>query len=191
MKLLFITSNPAKIELAKERLSKYKIEVVQQPMELNECRSMEVEEVAMDKARQALNKLTENFLIEDSAFYIDSLNGFPGTFIKTAFDTLGEDRIVNLVKNEPNKKAIAKSVLAFGNPITKEIKLFTGTYEGEISLEPRGSNMRGWKVVRIFIPKGWNKTLAELDDNEWQKFLEEFRKNDHFDKLGKWLQRQS
>lgn len=187
MKVTFITSNTAKVELAKQRLSKYGIDVVQKNLDLSECRSLDVEEVALDKANQALKKSTQPFLVEDSAFYIKSLNGFPGTFINSTFDTLGERKITDLVKNEANKKAIIKSVLIFGDPKTKKLKLFTGIYEGYIAEKPKGVNKRGWKVVRIFIPKNGSKTLGQLNDAEWQGFLEDFRKNDHFDQFGRWF----
>ncbi|MCL5090906.1 MAG: hypothetical protein M1514_02755 [Patescibacteria group bacterium] len=136
-----------------------------------------------------MEKAIDPFLIEDSAFYIEALGGFPGTFIKMAFDTIGEEKITRLVSFEDNKKAHTKSVLVYGDPQTQEIKFFTGVYEGTVSSEPKGNNLRRWKVVKIFIPKGWQKTLAELNDDEWKKFLEEFRQGDHFEKFGQWYQK--
>jgi XTP/dITP diphosphohydrolase len=186
MKLKFITSNAAKVDLAKERLSRYNIDPIQETIELDENRSMEVEEVARYKAEQALKKLKEQFIIEDSAFYIESLGGFPGTYIKMAFDCLGDERIVSLVGKEKNKRAYTKSVLVYGDPKTGDLKFFIGIYEGTIAKVPKGTNMRGWKVVKIFIPKGWGKTLAELNDSEWQEFLNKFRKSDHFEQFAKW-----
>lgn len=186
MKLKFVTSNAAKIDLAKERLSKYNIEPIQESAEMIENRSMEVKEVAEYKAMQALDKLTEPFLVEDSGFYIESLGGFPGTYVKMALDLLGDERITKLVRGEKNKQAYVKSVLVFGNPATKDLKSFSSIYEGKIAENPRGSTSRGWKVVRIFTPLGWDKTLAEMDDGEWQRFLDEFREDDHFEQFGKW-----
>lgn len=187
MEIKFVTSNPAKVELARQRLAAYGIRVNQTAISVNESQDIEVEKVANYKAQQVMKKCDAPFIIEDSAFYIDALNGFPGTFVKMAFETLGEKNICSLIKGENNKHAFVKSILIYGNPQSGELREFTGIYEGTISDEPRGSNMRGWAVVGIFIPKGWNKTLAELDDNEWLEFLEEFRQGDHFEKFGKWL----
>lgn len=186
MKLKFITSNAAKVSLARERLSKYNIDPIQEVIELEENRSMEVEEVARHKAEQVLKKLKKPFIIEDSAFYIQSLGNFPGTYIKMVFDCLGDEKITSLVAKEKDKQAYIKSILVYGNPKTGDLKFFTGIYEGIIAKTPKGVNTRGWKIVRIFIPKGWKETLAELNDSEWQKFLNEFREKDHFEQFGRW-----
>ena len=186
MNIKFITSNAAKVALAQERLASYGVIVEHAKFDLEEVRSMDVEEVAKDKASQAMKLSKDPFIIEDSAFCIEALNGFPGTFINMTFDTLGDERIAKLLQNETNKKAYVKSILAYGDPKTGEIITFTGIYDGEIADKPRGDNMRGWKVVRIFIPKKWNKTLAELNDQEWKQFLDDFRKGDHFEKFGQW-----
>jgi XTP/dITP diphosphohydrolase len=187
MKIKFVTTNSAKVALAKERLAKYGISPVQESIELEENRSIDVENVALYKTKQALKKISEPFLIEDSAFYIECLSGFPGTFIKLAFDVLGEEKICKLVKDEENRKAYVKSVLVYGNPKTGKNKIFTGVFNGLVSDIPKGENSRGWKIVRLFIPKGSTKTLAEFDNSEWQKFLNDFQKNDHFEKFGKWI----
>lgn len=41
-------------------------------------------------------------------------------------------------------------------------------------------------VTRIFIPKGSNKTLAEINNEEWAEFSDKFRRNDHYEQFGKW-----
>lgn len=190
MEILFITSNKAKVALANERLNRYGINVKQRKYDFKEIQSFDVDKVAIDKANQLKNTLKEEFLIEDSGFYVDALNGFPGTFSKHVFDLIGDERFLRLLDKRDSRKVIAKSVLAYYNPKTKDIKLFTGTYEGTLSTKPRGSNRRGWMVTRIFIPKGSTKTLAEINDTKWQKFSDEFRKNDHYEQFGKWISRQ-
>lgn len=187
MKIKFITSNPSKVEMATGRLAKYDIELTQLNLELSENRSMEVEEVAKFKADQAMKRANEPFLIEDSAFYIKSLGGFPGTFVKLAFDVLGEEKICKLVRDEVDKSALVKSILIYGNPKTGEMKVFTGLFEGSVSDYPKGENSRGWKIVRVFIPKNGTKTLAELNDAEWNQFLADFIKNDHYEQFGQWI----
>lgn len=187
MDINFITSNLAKVKLANNRLAKYGISIDQKNIEIEENRSINVEEVALDKAKKALKLCKKPFLIEDSAFYIESLNGFPGTFMKLAFDILGDNKITKLIKDEKNKNAYIKSVLVYANPEKKILKVFTGVYSGKISNTPLGLNLRGWKVLRIFIPKGYKKTLAQMNNIEWNKFLKEFIINDHFEKFGKWI----
>ncbi len=37
------------------------------------------------------------------------------------------------------------------------------------------------------MPLGFNKTIASMDDEEWQKSIDIFRKTDHYDKFGIWF----
>lgn len=187
MEVSFITSNAAKVALANARLSKYGISVRQRKFEFVELQDMRVENVALYKSGQLKGKMKTPFLIEDSGFYVKALNGFPGAFAKQTFESLGDERLLRLLDKKDSRKVTAKSVLAYCNPKTGQTKLFFGSYEGRLPERPRGSNKRGWAVTRIFIPNGWNRTLAELDDGEWERFLEDFRKNDHFEQFGRWI----
>lgn len=173
-----------------ERLEKYGISVTQKSLELEEVQSFDVAEVAEKKIRQAMSQLTEPFFVEDSGFYIKALKGFPGPMIKPIMTALGDERMTNLVGPNDSREVEVISVIAYGNPSTGTVETFQGSYLGTIAESPHGTKSRGWLLSKIFIPHGWNQTLAELDDMEWQKFLDDFRHNDHFDKLGHWLQEQ-
>lgn len=188
--IAFLTKNAAKIRLANQRLNKYGLKVYGRPLDFSENQEMNVEKVALDKAKQLADKIIEEFIIEDSALYINSLNGFPGTFLKQVFDTLGEEKICQLVKNEKDKTAFVKSVLVYTNPKKNILKTFTGIYEGKIANNPKGNSLRGWRILRVFISKGSNKTLAQLSDFEWDKFIKEFENDDHYEQFGKWYRQQ-
>jgi XTP/dITP diphosphohydrolase len=189
-RLDFITSNPAKVKMGAERLAKYGVSVTQKSLELEEVQSFDVAEVAEKKIRQAMPQLKEPFFVEDSGFYVKALKGFPGPMIKSIMTALGDERVTKLVGPNDSREVEVVSVIAYGDPATGTIKTFQGLYLGTIAESPRGTESRGWLLSKIFIPHGWNQTLAELDDTEWQKFLDDFRHDDHFDKLGQWLQGQ-
>ena len=189
-RLNFITSNPAKVKMAAERLEKYGVSVSQTSLELEEVQSFDVAEVAEKKVRQAMPKLTEPFFVEDSGFYIKALKRFPGPMVKSIMTALGDERVTKLVGPNDSHEVEVISVIAYGNPATDTTKTFQGSYLGTIAESPRGTESRGWLLSKIFVPHGWDQTLAELNDTEWQKFLDDFRHNDHFDKLGQWLQEQ-
>lgn len=186
MKILFITSNPAKVTMSQERLAQYGITVEQRELPLYEIQSLDIQDVARSKADQAALATQEPFIIEDSAFYIPALHDFPGTLIKLVFDSLGEDRVTNLLKHGEDRSVLVVSQLIYYVK-GKSPQFFQGVYKGTLSDFPRGEHMRGWRVTRVFIPEGHTKTLAEMDDAEWQNFLDEFRANDHFEKFGRWL----
>ena len=189
--ILFITSNNAKIALANERLNKHGITVTQKITSTPEIQSLDVGEVALQKAKQLSYTIKTPFIVEDSGLYIDALNGFPGALMKPVLDTIGIQDLLRMLPDGENRSACVKSVLAYHNPELKNEKLFVGLYQGRIAEDERGDNIRGWKVERIFIPNGFGKTLAEMDENIWIRFLDEFRKDDHYHKFGEWIEKQN
>ena len=185
--IIFVTSNKGKVELANERLNRYGINITQQTASVQEIQSLDVEEVALHKARQLEGIIKKPFFVEDSGLYIDKLNGFPGALLKPVMDTIKDDHLLKMLSGEENRSACVKSVMAYYDPVSKTEKLFIGIYKGRIAEEERGNDTRGWKVARIFIPDNFEKTLAEMNDDDWDRALEESRKDDHFYKFGEWF----
>jgi XTP/dITP diphosphohydrolase len=182
----FITSNPAKVKLAQQRFDPYKISVIQSSNSLTEIQSLDVNEVAQDKARQMIVAMDQPFIIEDSGLIIKALSNFPGALFKPIIDSIGPKKILKLLDENDSREITVISTLIFGNPHTEEIKIFTGSYSGTLSLSMQGENNRGWKVSPIFIPKGSSKTLAQMSETEWNLFLEDFKKDDHYEKFGEF-----
>ncbi len=187
MEIIFATSNASKVKIARERLERYGINVVQRSVETSEIQSLDVEEVGMEKARQLLGKLQEPFFIDDSGLTIYALNGFPGALIKPTIDAIGDSGILKRMEGKKDRKVNAESVLVYANPKTNELKSFIGTFEGTLSESLSGENLRGLGVERIFIPLNSTKTIASMSDDEWLKSLDDFRKTDHYDKFGRWI----
>lgn len=170
-------------------MGRYGVTVVQKPLPLLEIQSLKIEEVSESKASQAETMTRDPFVIEDSAMYIPAIGNFPGTLLKPVFQALGEETFLKLLEGSEDRTALVVGQLIYVNPVTHERKVFQGTYDGKISTEVRGENSRGWQVSRIFIPRNSEKTLAEMDDTEWDAFLEDYRRDDHYEKLGQWLQK--
>lgn len=187
MEIIFATSNASKVKIARERLERYGINVIQRSVETSEIQSLDVEEVGMEKARQLLGKLQEPFFIDDSGLTIYALNGFPGALIKPTLDAIGDSGILKLMEGKKDRKVNAESVLVYANPKTNELKSFIGTFEGTLSESLSGENIRGLGIERIFIPLNSTKTIASMSDDEWLKSLDDFRKTDHYDKFGRWI----
>ena len=187
MEIDFITGNKHKIEQANNDLSKYGIHVNHRNFDFREIQTIDNEEVATDKALQVIDKVSNEFIIEDTGFYIEALNGFPGALFKYVFGFLGYQKLLKMLEVENNRGAYFKGVIVYGNPKTKKIKSFVGIVRGSVSYEPRGSNNRGAIANNLFIPIGWNKTLAEMDDNEWKMFLNQISNENHYEKFGLWI----
>jgi XTP/dITP diphosphohydrolase len=189
-KITFITSNSIKVEIAREVLKNYDIEVIQKKMELKEQQSFDIDVVAIEKAKQALKVMSKSFIIDDSGIYINALNKFPGALLKEVNKLLGEGAIIKLMSGKKNRSAEFINSLIFCNPKTKQIEIFHTIIKGTISYKPLGTRKLGWAIERIFIPKGKKKTIAQFDEKEWQEFWEWFKLNLHYNKFGKWVTKQ-
>lgn len=78
-KIVFVTSNPGKVKSAQKYFDD--IELVYHKCDLIEPRSESLEEIARYKVLQAYKQVKTNCIAIDSGFFIESLNGWPGTFV--------------------------------------------------------------------------------------------------------------
>ncbi len=58
-------------------------------LDIPELRSDDVREIAREKARYAYNHLNEPLIVDDTAFSIDALNGFPGPYAAYVLKSIG------------------------------------------------------------------------------------------------------
>lgn len=177
--MIFVTGNHQKLKEFEEILG---IKLNHSDLDLDEIQSIEVEEVAEHKARQAYELLKEPVIVEDTGLYFEELNGLPGAFIKFFVKKLTLERIASLIKE--NRKARAVTCIAYFDG--EELKTFIGETKGEVVEGPKGENGFGWDP--IFIPEGYERTFAELTDEEkTSRFMrkEAIKKlKDFFDKKG-------
>jgi non-canonical purine NTP pyrophosphatase (RdgB/HAM1 family) len=155
--MIFVTGNHHKL---KEFESILGIKLNHSDLDLDEIQSVDVEEVAVHKARQAYELLKEPVIVEDTGLYFEELNGLPGALVKFFVKKLTPKQMCLLVKE--NRKAVAVTCIAFFDG--KELKTFKGETRGEIALEPKGANGFGWDP--IFIPDGYKQTFAEISSEE-------------------------
>lgn len=161
--MILVTGNKNKIKEF-EHILGFQIENIN--LELEEIQSIDVEEVARHKARDAYNILKKPVIVEDTGIYFEELNGLPGALIKFFVKNLSLEKICSLVKENRKAKTIACIVFFDG----EEEIIAKGETRGEIARQPRGSNGFGWDP--IFIPEGYKKTFAELTSEEKQsKFM--------------------
>jgi len=78
--------------------------------------------------------------------------------------TLGNKGIFNLIEKCEDKTAVAKTIIGYSN--NGEIVFFEGSIEGKIVF-PREKTDFGWDP--LFVPKGYDKTFAELGAKEKNK----------------------
>ncbi len=158
-KLTFITGNAGK---AKYLSDYFHTPIEHIKLDLQEIQSLNLKEVVEDKAKRAYEIIKSPVLVEDVSLAFGGLKKLPGPLIKWFLETLGNDGICNLLNKFEDRSAFAEVCFAICDE--NGVKVFNGEMEGSIAIEPKGEKGFGWDP--IFIPKGYQKTWAEMTDDE-------------------------
>ena len=192
MTIHFVTSNSGKVKSMQQHLVGLDITVKQVKLPLVEPQANTVEEVARSKARQAFELLKEPVVVEDSAFCIDELQGFPGPYAKYILETIGIDGILKLTESLTSRSCHFESVLVYIDASGKG-KVFTehgatGTLATEVA--PMNTDEAWSELWRIFIPAGATKPLSILEGAEREKIQTRWQARSKFRQFGEWLKGQ-
>lgn len=179
-KIYLVTGNPKKVEIAKYALSKHGIEVDQLEMGTPEIQSTNVDDVAKYSVKYAADKTGKTVIKGDFGMVIEALNGFPGPFVKFINNWLNVEQFTSLYSGIKDPRAYFVDALGFCEPGKEPICFTTNTY-GILTILPRGDN--GNMVDSVFVPDGYDKTVAELNKEETIKLWA----NDRYDRLAKRL----
>ncbi|MDH3341852.1 MAG: RdgB/HAM1 family non-canonical purine NTP pyrophosphatase [Nitrosopumilus sp.] len=155
--LFFVSSNDHKYLEAKNILESFGIKLGFLKSDLEEIQSSSLDEIASRKAKDAFSKFKKPVIIEDDGLFINSLGGFPGPYSSYVFKTIGNDGILNLLRN--NRKAKFVSIITYCDRTI--LQSFDAKLDGIISKSQKG---KGWGYDPIFIPKNSKKTFAEMDE---------------------------
>lgn len=158
-KLTFITGNAGK---AKYLGDYFHIPVDHKKLDLIEIQSLDLKEIVEDKARRAYEIMKSPVIVEDVSLIFNGMKKLPGPLIKWFLETLGNKELIKLVDSLDTRDAFAEVEFAICDE--SGAHTFSGSMEGTISTEPRGEMGFGWDP--IFIPKGYDKTWAEMSDDE-------------------------
>ena len=158
--IFFATSNRNKFQEASKVLSDAGIPVEHFPFQHREIRSDSLEEIAHEAAEEAYRRCQKPVFVEDSGLFIETLNGFPGTYSAWALKKIGTGGILKLMEGVKDRTAYFEACIAYhdGN----EIRSFMGRCEGSIALAQRGR--QGFGYDPIFMPKDVELTFAESID---------------------------
>ncbi|HEB9434197.1 TPA: RdgB/HAM1 family non-canonical purine NTP pyrophosphatase [Campylobacter coli] len=185
MKILLATSNKHKVVELKEILKEFEIYAFDEILTVFEIEENgnSFKENALIKARAVFNALNENqknefiVLSDDSGICVDVLGGKPGIY-SARFSGKGDDK--------SNRDELVKQMGALGFKTSKAhyvaaIALVSlegewtvhGTMRGHVINTERGEN--GFGYDSLFIPKGFDKTLAELSNDEKNQLSHRFK----------------
>lgn len=178
-KIMFVTGNKGKFNEARSILEAKHIELLQNTGGYPELQEDDLEPIASFGAKWAAEKLQIPVMVDDSGLFINALNGFPGPYSAFVENKMGNKKVLKLMEDEEDRTAVFKSVIGYCEP-GKEAIVFTGTVEGIISFEERGTG--GFGYDPIFEYNG--RTFAEMGDEEKNTLSHRRRA---LDKFFEWL----
>lgn len=171
MKLCFATHNINKLKEIREILEG-KFEVVSldeigQTDEIPET-GRTLEENSLLKAEFVFRKFRVAVIADDSGLEVESLNGEPGVYSAryAGSQKNSEDNMNLLLSNlrgHQNKQACFKAVITYIDEQGTSAQ-FVGQVDGKIIDVKRGSG--GFGYDPIFVPDGYDRTFAEMSNEE-------------------------
>ena len=171
MEIVFATGNPHKLEEINEILSSAKmsknIEFVLPNNGFNPVENGSTfEENSFIKAKEA-NRVTGKIsLADDSGLCVEALNGAPGLFSARYAGTQTEkiDKLLKELKPHNNRNAKFVCIMTLLDENGNILHISKGECEGQIAKTQSGKNGFGYDPV--FLVKGTDKTMADMDENE-------------------------
>ena len=162
--ILFATANPGKLRQAQDVIRSARIEGCS--IDFDEPRSDDLHVIAQAKLRQARRILDAPCFVLDSGFYIDALNGFPGSYVNYALGTVGVSGQLRLMQGQTNRCCAFRQCLGYFDGAQEHY--FTAENTGTLATVVRGADSaRQWSALwHIFIPEGADRTLSEFTQEQ-------------------------
>lgn len=171
MKLLIATTNKGKLREYQSLLKNLPLEIeslVKKSFIEPKETGFTFEENAKIKAREYAKQFQMHVLADDSGLEVDALNGAPGIYSarfagENSTDETNIEKILNLLQDTPYDKRTARFVcaIAIAAPNGNILQTTIGHCSGIIDNVRKGKN--GFGYDSVFTPKGFDKTLGELD----------------------------
>jgi XTP/dITP diphosphohydrolase len=169
MRIVLASSNKGKIKEIKKYFGNvYPFSDLIEPFEIIEDGNS-FKENAIIKAKAIFNKLPNDIIIaDDSGISVPALKGIPGIYSArfAGENATDKDNLYKLI-NELKKHNLTKTPAYYTSAIALATPygIFTthGFMYGDVIDEARGEN--GFGYDPMFIPKGFDKTLGELDND--------------------------
>lgn len=159
--IIFVTTNEDKFKEVSFVLSKIGILVNWLKDEKEEIQSEDTSEIASRAGDMMYRKHAVPLIVEDTGLFVRSLRGFPGCFASYVYKTIGIQGLLKLLEGKEREAYFVSSICYVQGSLKK---VFTGRLEGRIAEKEAGSS--GFGFDPVFVPKGMNKTLAELTFEE-------------------------
>lgn len=142
------------------------------------------------KAEQIADILKVPVLADDSGLVIDALDGRPGIYSaryagEEKSDFKNNEKVLEELIDIPAEKRTARFVCVLAIVILGEETIFkTGKCEGRIAFSKSGNN--GFGYDPIFIPDGYDKSMAELPSKIKNQIS---HRSNAIVQLGQWIKK--
>lgn len=156
--LVLVTQNQHKLKELKPLFQKYNVDFDTTAHEKYEIRSESIEEVAREAAKIAYETIQSPVVVDDTGFFVDSLNGFPGSYAGLVLKFIGFEGILQLMTDKVDRGSVFKTAVCYFDG--QQLESFVGIMSGTVARESAG--VGGFGYDPIFIPEGFSKTYAEL-----------------------------
>jgi non-canonical purine NTP pyrophosphatase (RdgB/HAM1 family) len=192
--IYFATTNKAKVEVARNHMTKYGYKVEQlfwaidEPEYTNDSRV-----IATEKALSAIKIAPGPVICEDGGFFVDALGEQPGVKVhgylasRNEYGEKGAKKLLREMAPYDERAAHFISVLAYMEKSMAGPVLFEERLDGVITRGVRGQlKPHSWSELHlIFVPSGADRTLAEMPYDEYEKFARS--ENENFRSLCRYL----
>ncbi len=173
MKIVFATNNKYKLQEIR-KITEGKIEI----LSLSDIHCREeipetgdtLRENALQKALFVKEKFGFDCFADDTGLEVDMLDNAPGVYsARYAGNQCNPqdnmDKLLSEMQSATNRKAQFRTVIAL--ILNQKEYYFEGKIRGEIISDKRGS--AGFGYDPVFMPEGYDKTFAELGEEEKNK----------------------
>lgn len=177
--LYYITSNTDKVNVARKYLTPLGIAIKMKSFDFTEIQSESIEKIAEHKAQSAFERLRHPLIVNDAAWHLPALNGFPGPYMKYINDWFTSSDLLQLMQGKPDRTVIYEEVFYYIDGI--ETKTFVGNKTGEVLESPQGSGSVSWELFTLSstkksIAQCWEEGIDPVDGySVWEDIAEYFK----------------
>jgi XTP/dITP diphosphohydrolase len=182
--IIFVTGNRGKLAEATLALKPFGITVVGETADFLEPQTDDMQEIAVQKAVQALKLFNKPVVCEDTGIYFEAFKNFPGVYSKPLVKAVGVEGALRLLDGL-QREAFFQTILCYADPQMHVVPVpFQGRVYGKVIDSPRGNAHEQMPYDFIFSPDGTGgRTFAEISAEEKNNFSHRARA---FQKFGEW-----
>jgi XTP/dITP diphosphohydrolase len=162
LKIWFVSSNENKRKEIQQIVATANVEILAAPLRIAELQFDDIREVVHRKTLEAFSQIQRPLLVEHTALYLTSLNGFPGGQTQHFWDCLGPNKFSEMFGGS---QVCAKSVLGYCDG--RRVHIFQGEVKGLVAKTPSLNTEFQWDSIFIPTePRDYGIPFADLGDEK-------------------------